>query len=64
MLEPPAPQAIVLFGASGDLARRKFLPALYNLAAPIHEHPAGTWGPEEAERLIAPRHWHLNGAGR
>jgi glucose-6-phosphate 1-dehydrogenase len=30
-LEPPAPQAIVVFGASGDLARKKILPALYNL---------------------------------
>ena len=28
---PPAAQAIVIFGASGDLAQRKILPALYNL---------------------------------
>jgi glucose-6-phosphate 1-dehydrogenase len=32
-LVPPSPQAIVIFGASGDLTRRKILPALYNLAA-------------------------------
>jgi glucose-6-phosphate 1-dehydrogenase len=32
-LEAPEPQAIVLFGASGDLARRKVLPSLYALAA-------------------------------
>ncbi len=31
-LEPPPPQAIVVFGASGDLAKKKILPALYNLA--------------------------------
>jgi glucose-6-phosphate 1-dehydrogenase len=31
-LEAPQPQAIVIFGASGDLSRRKVLPALYNLA--------------------------------
>jgi glucose-6-phosphate 1-dehydrogenase len=31
-LEPPAPQAVVIFGASGDLAKKKILPALYNLA--------------------------------
>ncbi len=31
MLAPPPPQAIVVFGASGDLARRKILPALYQL---------------------------------
>ena len=27
------PQAIVIFGASGDLTKRKLVPALYNLAA-------------------------------
>src|SRR5881409_434736 len=32
-LEAPRPQAIVIFGASGDLTRRKIIPALYNLAA-------------------------------
>jgi glucose-6-phosphate 1-dehydrogenase len=32
-LEAPQSQAIVVFGASGDLTRRKILPALYNLAA-------------------------------
>ncbi len=32
-LKTPEPQAIVVFGASGDLTRRKILPALYNLAA-------------------------------
>ncbi len=30
-LQPPEPQAIVIFGASGDLTRRKLLPALYRL---------------------------------
>jgi glucose-6-phosphate 1-dehydrogenase len=30
-LERPPPQALVIFGASGDLTRRKILPALYNL---------------------------------
>ncbi|MGH2539406.1 MAG: glucose-6-phosphate dehydrogenase [Actinomycetota bacterium] len=30
---PPNPQAIVVFGASGDLATKKIIPALYNLAA-------------------------------
>jgi len=28
----PAPTAVVIFGASGDLTKRKLLPALYNLA--------------------------------
>ncbi|HEU4356002.1 MAG TPA: glucose-6-phosphate dehydrogenase [Actinomycetota bacterium] len=31
-LEPPGPQAIVIFGVTGDLSRRKILPALYNLS--------------------------------
>lgn len=35
-LQQPDPQAIVVFGASGDLAKRKILPALYNLAAEGH----------------------------
>ena len=29
---PSDPCAIVMFGASGDLARRKLLPALYDLS--------------------------------
>src|ERR1700754_3574794 len=29
---PAHPTALTIFGASGDLARRKLLPALYNLA--------------------------------
>jgi glucose-6-phosphate 1-dehydrogenase len=33
---PPAPCAVVVFGASGDLAKRKLIPALYNLAASGH----------------------------
>jgi glucose-6-phosphate 1-dehydrogenase len=32
-LRAPKPQAIVVFGASGDLATRKIIPALYDLAA-------------------------------
>ena len=29
---PVAPTNLVIFGATGDLARRKLLPAIYNLA--------------------------------
>jgi glucose-6-phosphate 1-dehydrogenase len=36
----PAPCTFVVFGASGDLTRRKLLPALYNLAV-SHLLPAG-----------------------
>jgi glucose-6-phosphate 1-dehydrogenase len=31
-LASPPPQTLTVFGASGDLARRKLLPALYDLA--------------------------------
>ncbi|HXF57456.1 MAG TPA: glucose-6-phosphate dehydrogenase [Actinomycetota bacterium] len=30
-MKPASPQAVVIFGASGDLTRRKLLPALYHL---------------------------------
>jgi glucose-6-phosphate 1-dehydrogenase len=30
-VKPPDPQAVVIFGASGDLTRRKLLPAFYHL---------------------------------
>jgi len=32
---PADPCTIVIFGASGDLSRRKLIPALYSLAAQI-----------------------------
>src|SRR5260370_31767213 len=32
-ISPADPCAIVIFGASGDLSRRKLVPALYSLAA-------------------------------
>jgi glucose-6-phosphate 1-dehydrogenase len=28
--------------------------------APLCMYPAGTWGPPEAQELIAPRTWHLH----
>jgi len=31
MIQPLAPQAVVIFGASGDLTKRKLLPSLYHL---------------------------------
>jgi glucose-6-phosphate 1-dehydrogenase len=27
---------------------------------PAHPYDAATWGPKEAETLIAPRRWHLH----
>ena len=35
----PAPVAIIIFGASGDLTQRKLIPALYTLNAEGHLPP-------------------------
>ena len=47
-LASPPPQTLVVFGASGDLARRKLFPALYDLAyeglLPEHYAIVGTGG--------------------
>jgi glucose-6-phosphate 1-dehydrogenase len=55
---PVAPTVLVVFGATGDLARRKLLPALYNLAhdgaLPEHFHLVGVSRKEkEHERYRA-----------
>src|SRR5262249_61024138 len=50
--QPVAPTILVIFGATGDLTRRKLLPALYNLAhdgaLPGHFHLVGLARPEKA----------------
>ncbi|HEY0517663.1 MAG TPA: glucose-6-phosphate dehydrogenase [Solirubrobacteraceae bacterium] len=49
---PVPPTTLVIFGATGDLARRKLLPALYNLAhdgaLPEHFHLVGVSRKEKA----------------
>jgi glucose-6-phosphate 1-dehydrogenase len=48
-----------------DAAERAWVivePALNN-PTPTCMYAAGTWGPREADQLIAPRTWHLNQAG-
>jgi glucose-6-phosphate 1-dehydrogenase len=45
-----------------DAAERAWVvvePAL-NTPAPTCMYPAGSWGPREADQLIAPRKWHLH----
>src|ERR1022692_3636931 len=61
---PVAPTTLVVFGATGDLAKRKLLPALYNLAhegaLPERFHLVGVsrkekeheHSPEEREQAI------------
>ena len=48
---PAGPCAFVIFGASGDLTKRKLLPALYNLAV------AGTLPEDFAIIGVARREW-------
>ena len=48
------PCAVVVFGASGDLAHRKLLPALYNLAVGAHLPAAFGIGSTLATSTIAP----------
>jgi len=54
---PVAPASLVIFGATGDLARRKLLPALYNLAhegvLPGHFHVVGVARRERADEDFA-----------
>jgi glucose-6-phosphate 1-dehydrogenase len=45
-----------------DAAERAWVvvePALEN-PTPTCMYPAGSWGPREADQLIAPRAWHLH----
>jgi glucose-6-phosphate 1-dehydrogenase len=50
---PVPPTSLVIFGATGDLAKRKLLPALYNLAhegaLPEHFHLVGVSRKEKAD---------------
>ena len=41
-LAPPPPQDIIIVGATGDLAQRKLLPALYNIHLDHLLPPQGT----------------------
>jgi glucose-6-phosphate 1-dehydrogenase len=54
---PVAPASLVIFGATGDLARRKLLPALYNLAhdgvLPGHFHVVGVARRERSDEDFA-----------
>jgi glucose-6-phosphate 1-dehydrogenase len=54
---PVAPTTLVIFGATGDLAQRKLLPALYNLAheggLPERFHLVGVSRSEKSRRSAA-----------
>jgi glucose-6-phosphate 1-dehydrogenase len=42
LISPLRPHVMVLFGATGDLARRKLLPGLFHLAPTGSSSPSGT----------------------
>jgi len=42
----------------------EILSPLLEAPPPVRPYPPGSWGPPEADELIAPRRWHLHGAGR
>ena len=54
--------ALVIFGATGDLAKLETFPALDAVlgdAVPVHPYARGSWGPKEADRLLPDRDtWH------
>jgi glucose-6-phosphate 1-dehydrogenase len=53
---------LILFGATGDLARRKLLPGLFHLAAAglmPERYRRGSWGPVGIDQLVALHRWHL-----
>ena len=62
----PVSDAIVFFGATGDLAYKQIFPALQGLVEPVLDeatppvtYEQGSWGPEEANELIGPDGpWH------
>ena len=59
---PVHPTTLVIFGGTGDLAHRKLLPAVYNLA---HERAAGALQPDRGvARGHSPRRLPEDGASR
>jgi glucose-6-phosphate 1-dehydrogenase len=56
--------ALVFFGATGDLAYKKIFPSLQamlkrgNLNVPVFEYEPKTWGPQEIERVTPPGGWY------
>ena len=60
----PEPCAVVIFGASGDLAHRKLVPALYNLAVGAlaslcHQREQNGVEPGKGGDVVALLHGHL-----
>src|SRR5665811_1331549 len=54
-----------LAGEGGLFTREDSVEAAWTVVEPVldnhdraHPYPSGSWGPEEADALIAPAHWH------
>jgi glucose-6-phosphate 1-dehydrogenase len=39
----------------------EILQPVLDAPSPIHRYEPGTWGPSEADELLAPRRWHVSG---
>jgi glucose-6-phosphate 1-dehydrogenase len=70
-MSAPYSDALVFFGATGDLVFKKIFPALQAMVeeawrivdpalqagTPVHEYEPRTWGPGEAESVMPPGGW-------
>jgi glucose-6-phosphate 1-dehydrogenase len=59
-----------LMGDRTLFTRADAVERLWEVSAPlladppcVHRYRPGSWGPAAADRLIAPRHWHLTQGG-
>jgi glucose-6-phosphate 1-dehydrogenase len=49
-----------LFARADSVERSwEVLQPVLDAELPLHFYQAGTWGPPEADAMIAPRRWHL-----
>ena len=69
-MSPAESDALVFFGATGNLAGENVEVAAWRIvgpalgcSTPVHEHEPGAWGPLEADGLIArDAGWHCPSA--
>jgi glucose-6-phosphate 1-dehydrogenase len=55
----PRSDALVTFGASGDLAFKNVLGRDEQANTPLRQYDRKTWGPRGADRVVSPRGgWH------
>ena len=55
---------VEIVAVNDGLRAWEILSPLLEAPPPVRPYPPGSWGPPEADELIAPHRWHLHGAGR